>query len=39
MKNFDEREVQRHAGRLVKMVFDAEDMNPADYPEKNCAPC
>ncbi|MGF1786211.1 ribonuclease D [Photobacterium swingsii] len=33
-EEFDEREVQRHAGRLVKMVFDTEDMNPADYPEK-----
>ncbi|OAN18473.1 ribonuclease D [Photobacterium jeanii] len=33
-EGFDEREIQRHAGRLVKMVFDAEAMNPSDFPEK-----
>ncbi len=33
-EGFDSMEIQRHAGRLLKMVYDVDKMSPLDYPEK-----
>lgn len=33
-EGFDSMEIQRHAGRLLKIVHDAENISPEQYPEK-----
>ncbi|PSW07458.1 ribonuclease D [Photobacterium lipolyticum] len=33
-EGFDSMEIQRHAGRLLKIVHDAENIPPEQYPEK-----
>ncbi|KLV09350.1 ribonuclease D [Photobacterium aquae] len=33
-EGFDSMEIQRHGSRLIKMVFDVEDMAAEHYPEK-----
>jgi len=33
-EGFDSMEIQRHASRLLKLVYDVEDMSPQQYPEK-----
>ncbi|MGF1714118.1 ribonuclease D [Photobacterium chitinilyticum] len=33
-EGFDSMEIQRHANRLLKIVYDADDISPQQYPEK-----
>lgn len=33
-EGFESMEIQRHANRLLKMVYDVDDMPPEQYPEK-----
>lgn len=33
-EGFDNMEIQRHGNRLLKMVYDIDDLSPQQYPEK-----
>ncbi|GAL05406.1 ribonuclease D [Photobacterium aphoticum] len=33
-EGFDNMEIQRHGNRLLKMVYDVDDLSPQQYPEK-----